>query len=180
MPDGTVVAGVPDGITQSQLMARYQSYNKPTLSAEAGQDISRGFSNVGTDIAQNQENPAMAGLKGTSDLVSAGANVAGDVIKRVPGYDTAKAAVNSAGEWVGDTLLNNGAAPALDAMGNPIRQAASDLRRRIRRPYRRRVREQISLAAYMAALDLPMPLVWLVRELVPRRILARKMPHGIY
>lgn len=39
--------------------------------------------------------------------------------------DSFKKDVGAAGNWVGDKLLSSGAAPAFDAVGNPIRQAES-------------------------------------------------------
>lgn len=76
--------------------------------------------------ATGEENIGSTALQTMGNVVNPVWQAAGEAIKGIPGYNAAKGAVNAAGEATGDWLMNRGAAPAFDAAGNPIRQAAGE------------------------------------------------------
>jgi hypothetical protein len=41
MPDGTIISGVPDNVTQSDLLKRYQAYTPPAQNAAVPDELGR-------------------------------------------------------------------------------------------------------------------------------------------
>lgn len=101
--------------------------SKPSFASDVANDVNSRTADAANAIERGHSgeiNPLSAGIQGTTSLMKVTPDIMGEAIKRVPGYDTARNAVNSAGEWVGDKLLQSGAAPAFDAAANPLHDFA--------------------------------------------------------
>ncbi len=69
MPDGTMVKNVPEGVTKTQLLSKYQKYT-PKPQEETKTDIGRGFGIGARDIAMGASYPARL----IADTIGMGAN----------------------------------------------------------------------------------------------------------
>jgi GNAT superfamily N-acetyltransferase len=85
MPDGTIISGVPDNITQADLLARYKAFAPPTQPSGAVPD------ELGRYDAAKQNAPAGAGFsaRDTALALSQGVVGAGKSLVDVFGADTA-------------------------------------------------------------------------------------------
>jgi hypothetical protein len=84
MPDGTIISGVPDNITQAELLARYKAFAPPAQPSGATSDDLGRF-----DVAK-QNVPAEAGFsaRDTALALSQGVVGAGKSLVDVFGADT--------------------------------------------------------------------------------------------
>ena len=75
MPDGTIITGVPDNITQADLLARYKAYVPPTP-----EPASAGFSASDLGVAFGQG--AIGSTKALTDVAGA-TNVASQSLEEI-------------------------------------------------------------------------------------------------
>ncbi len=83
MPDGTVVQGVPDGMTKSQLLAKYQKFSAPATDQSGfANNVSKDWQNRQqqvSDIESNLNAGNLNPLGATAGVASAGLGAVGDV-----------------------------------------------------------------------------------------------------
>lgn len=124
MPDGTTIQGVPDGITKSQLLAKYQKFNTPQSSGNGG-FIDR----VSNDFAKRDANLAQASdLAGQNKFVGGEPglvyNAIGQTLQKglsdVPGEAIASLPqpIKDAGKFVYSSVASD------PVVGGPVRGAA--------------------------------------------------------
>ncbi len=110
MPDGMVIQGVPEGITKSQLMAKYQKFSAPDIkdTSYATDPIRSAYQGTMENVARpinNAVNSVTAPVMGA--IASSEAPAAQGIANAIDS--------TGVGQWVGDKLLG-----AKDAVGGVI------------------------------------------------------------
>ena len=70
MPDGTIISGVPDNVTQSDLLKRYQAYTPPAQNAAVPDELGR-YDAAKQPTLQGPQSGGMAALQGSAQQIQA-------------------------------------------------------------------------------------------------------------
>ena len=70
MPDGTIISGVPDNVTQSDLLKRYQAYTPPAQNAAVPDELGR-YDAAKQPTLQGPQSGGMAALQGSAEQIQA-------------------------------------------------------------------------------------------------------------
>jgi len=70
MPDGTIISGVPDNVTQSDLLKRYQAYTPSAQNAAVPDELGR-YDAAKQPTLQGPQSGGMAALKGSAEQIQA-------------------------------------------------------------------------------------------------------------